>query len=166
VCFATIVTSRYEFVTRWRVDASAGESFDVISRAMDYPRWWPAVWLRVEVLEPGDERGVGRRVKVLSRGWLPYRLRWTATTIAIDRPRSLTVRASGDFDGEGRWTLTQHAGQTEIVYHWNVEANKPLLRYLSFLLRPIFAANHRWAMARGEDSLRLELARRRASPPQ
>jgi hypothetical protein len=29
-------------------------------------------------------------------------------------------------------------------------------------LRPIFAANHRWAMARGEESLRLELARRHA----
>lgn len=32
----------------------------------------------------------------------------------------------------------------------------------SFLLRPIFAANHRWTLARGEESLKLELARRRA----
>ena len=29
-------------------------------------------------------------------------------------------------------------------------------------LRPFFAANHRWAMARGEESLALELRRRRA----
>jgi hypothetical protein len=31
------------------------------------------------------------------------------------------------------------------------------------VIKPLFAANHRWAMARGEESLRLELARRRAA---
>ena len=30
-------------------------------------------------------------------------------------------------------------------------------------MKPLFEANHRWAMARGEESLRLELARRRAT---
>src|SRR5579859_6561859 len=34
------------------------------------------------------------------------------------------------------------------------------MRDLSFLLRPVFAANDDWAMARGEESLRLELERR------
>ena len=32
-------------------------------------------------------------------------------------------------------------------------------------MKPIFGANHRWAMARGEESLNLELARRRATDP-
>ena len=41
-----------------------------------------------------------------------------------------------------------------------IRAEKPLLRYLSFLLKPVFSANHRWAMARGEESLRAELGRR------
>jgi hypothetical protein len=49
------------------------------------------------------------------------------------------------------------------VYDWRIRAEKPLLKRLSFLLRPLFEANHRWAMARGEESLKLELARRRAS---
>jgi hypothetical protein len=48
-----------------------------------------------------------------------------------------------------------------ITYNWRVSAIKPLLRWLSWLLRPVFAANHRWAMARGEESLRPELRRRR-----
>ena len=30
-------------------------------------------------------------------------------------------------------------------------------------MRPVFEANHRWAMAQGEASLKLELARRRAT---
>ena len=70
------------------------------------------------------------------------------------------MRASGDFEGEGRWSLTQDGLYTDVTYHWSIEANKPLLRYLSFLLRPLFAANHHWAMARGEESLERELARR------
>jgi hypothetical protein len=50
----------------------------------------------------------------------------------------------------------------EMTYDWRLRAEKPLLRNLSFLLKPLFEANHRWAMARGEESLKLELARRRA----
>lgn len=53
-----------------------------------------------------------------------------------------------------------------ITYEWQVQAAKPLLRRLSWLLKPLFAANHRWAMARGEESLRLELRRRRATTPE
>ena len=37
-----------------------------------------------------------------------------------------------------------------------LSADKALLRYLSFLLKPVFAMNHRWAMAQGEKSLRVE----------
>ena len=53
--------------------------------------------------------------------------------------------------------------RSSITYDWRVSASKPLLRRLTWLLRPVFSANHRWAMARGEESLRLELRRRRAS---
>jgi hypothetical protein len=48
-----------------------------------------------------------------------------------------------------------------ITFDWKLVAEKPLLRYLSFLFKPIFSANHRWAMARGEESLKRELARKR-----
>ena len=51
----------------------------------------------------------------------------------------------------------------DITYDWRLRAEKPLLRNLSFLLKPLFEANHRWAMAQGEESLKLELARRRAA---
>jgi len=40
------------------------------------------------------------------------------------------------------------------------------LRYLSFLLKPAFSANHRWAMERGRESLELEIARRHAQTPE
>ena len=60
------------------------------------------------------------------------------------------------------WTLTQDGEHVDVTYDWRILAEKPLLRYGSVVLRPFFAANHRWAMARGEESLALELRRRRA----
>jgi len=50
-----------------------------------------------------------------------------------------------------------------LTYDWRIRAEKPLLRWLSPLLKPLFAANHRWAMAQGERSLARELARRAAA---
>jgi hypothetical protein len=49
-----------------------------------------------------------------------------------------------------------------VTYDWLVIAEKGILRRLSRVMKPIFSANHHWAMARGLTSLRLELARRRA----
>ena len=50
-----------------------------------------------------------------------------------------------------------------MTYVWTVQARKPLIRSLSFLLKPVFEANHRWAMARGEEGLTRELLLRRDS---
>ena len=61
------------------------------------------------------------------------------------------------------WTFEQDGAFVDITYDWRLRAEKPLLRNLSFLMKPLFEANHRWAMAQGEESLRLELARRRAT---
>src|SRR6185312_15347263 len=72
------------------------------------------------------------------------------------------LTAIGDLVGDGRWTFEQDGPEVVITYDWRVSATKEVLRRLTWLLRPIFAANHRWAMARGEESLRLELRRRRA----
>ena len=51
---------------------------------------------------------------------------------------------------------------TLVTYDWLVIAEKGILKTLSAIMKPIFSANHHWAMARGEESLKLELARRHA----
>ena len=78
-------------------------------------------------------------------------------------PYGFTIVANGDFEGVGVWTFDESGPYVDVAYDWRIRAEKPLLRNLSFLLKPIFEANHRWAMARGEQSLVLELARRRAT---
>lgn len=155
-------SSQYSFTTRWRMTGDSAEVYRTIEDTTEFVRWWPAVWLKVDVLDPGDEQGHGRVVALVTKGWLPYVLRWQARTVAKTFPQRIVLQASGDFDGEGRWTFCPTGSEVDIEYLWTIRADKPLLRYLSFVLRPAFEANHRWAMERGEESLRLELARRRA----
>jgi hypothetical protein len=155
-------SNAYHFDTRWRVPGTVDEVAAVLGDTAELGRWWPSVYLDVRELSPGDEQGLGKEVDLYTKGWLPYTLRWRFRVVEQRWPHSLTLVASGDFVGRGVWTLTQDGPWVDVRYEWDVRADKPLLRRLSFLLRPLFAANHRWAMAQGEASLRLELARRRA----
>jgi hypothetical protein len=123
-------------------------------------RWWPSVYLKVTEREPGAADGVGRVVELLTRGRLPYKLHWFFRVTESCRPHGFSIEAWGDFDGRGVWTFAQDGRFVDITYDWKIRAEKPLLRYLSFMLKPVFSANHRWAMARGEESLRAELGRR------
>ena len=152
----------YEFLTRWELEATPEEVYDIIADASRLPEWWPAVYLRAQVLEPGDERGVGRVIALHTKGYLPYTLRWRFRVVDARRPVRLALEAIGDFVGLGVWTF-EPAGKTVVIrFHWSVRAEKRLLRAFSFLLKPVFKANHRWAMSAGYTSLMLEVWRRRA----
>jgi hypothetical protein len=154
--------NEYAFLSRWRVTGDVREVAAILEDTPALSCWWPAVYLDVALLDPGDARGVGKRASLLTKGWLPYTLRWKFDVVESRSPHGFTIAASGDFDGTGRWTLAQAGPEVDVTFDWRIRAEKPLLRRLSFLLKPMFAANHRWAMARGEESLRLELLRRRA----
>ena len=77
-------------------------------------------------------------------------------------PAGFTIEATGDFLGRGIWTFEQDGDWVNAAFDWRLRAEKPLLRYLSFLLKPLFRANHRWAMARGREGLQKELDARAA----
>jgi hypothetical protein len=153
----------YHFVSKWKVEGTCGEVADILADTLSLTRWWPSVYLDVRELEPPDSRGVGRRVALVTKGWLPYTLRWEFQVVESRYPHGFTIAVSGDFDGRGAWVFEQAGPFVEITYDWRLSAEKPVLKSLSFALRPLFEANHRWAMARGEESLKLELLRRRAT---
>lgn len=157
------MSNQYHFITRWRVKGTAEEVFAILGQPVEYPRWWPSVYLMVRELVPGNLDGEGRRMRLVTKGWLPYQLRWGASTIESRRPNRISVQATGDFEGRGIWSIMEDGAFTDITFDWKLSAEKPLLRYLSPLLRPAFEANHRWAMEQGRKSLELELARYRAS---
>ena len=159
----------YAFLTVWHVPAAREEVVAVLGDAAGLARWWPSVYLEVRVLEPGDADGVGRLVDLYTKGWLPYTLRWRFRVTSSTPPDGFAIEAEGDFVGRGVWTFTDEAEadassgpMTRVEYDWRIRAEKGVLKTFSFVMKPVFAANHRWAMARGQESLRLELARRHA----
>jgi hypothetical protein len=155
--------NQYAFLTHWRVAGTCGEVADILGDPLDLPRWWPSVYLKVEELRAAGANGLGGRVRLHTKGWLPYTLTWDSELIESHYPHGYTLAASGDFDGRGVWTFAQDGRFVDVTYDWRLSAQKPLLRTLSPVLKRIFAANHRWAMAQGEESLKVELARRRAT---
>ncbi|MCB9230061.1 MAG: polyketide cyclase [Bacteroidia bacterium] len=164
-----MANNKYKFVTQWTVEGDIHTVSDLLNRPEELPLWWPAVYLEVEKRREG-----GRDVYYLfTKGWLPYTLRWHFYQTAAELPQRMELQAKGDLEGYGIWTLKQKGKQVEVRYDWEVDANKPILRYLSFLFKPVFAFNHHWAMKKGLESLQLELKRLKsglsrdeaASPP-
>jgi hypothetical protein len=158
-----MTSSDYHFVTVWRVPGTIAEVKAVLSDGRTLPRWWPSVYLEVVPRVDGDADRLGSVTDLHTTGWLPYTLRWTLTITEPITDAGFALSAAGDLNGAGVWTFVQDGPEVVITYDWTVSAGKPLLRRLSWLLRPAFAANHRWAMARGEESLKLELRRNRAA---
>ena len=159
-------TNDYHFVDKWRVEAGLTEVADIIEDALSLPRWWPSVYFAVQEIEPGGEGGVGKLISLRAGGWLPYTLRINFRTIASNYPHGFTLEADGDLEGAGIWIFEEDGAFVNITYDWTVRANKSIVRSLSFLLKPIFRSNHNWTMQRGEESLKLELERRRARSPE
>jgi hypothetical protein len=154
-------SNEYHFIAHWRVEATCEEVYAVLDGVADLPRWWPAVYLSVKRLPPEPERGPGNVYELWTKGWLPYTLRWRMRRTAKNPPHGFTFEAWGDFVGRGEWTFTQDKPCVDVTFDWRLRADKPLIKALSWLFKPIFSANHRWAMTKGEESLNLELLRRR-----
>jgi uncharacterized protein YndB with AHSA1/START domain len=139
------VASEYVFVDEWEVDAPLEAVYDALVDARTYPEWWKPVYLRVE----GDRRETRHHFK----GRLPYTLKMRARLVDEDRPRRFDVEVDGDLRGHGRWTLTPRDDRVHVRWDWTVYADRPLLRYLTPVLKPLFRWNHSWAVARARVGL-------------
>jgi len=139
---------------------------DIIGDALSFARWWPAFVLGGEQVEEGDAKGVGTVYAWRLKGWLPYVVRFKTRVLESHPPHGYSVEAFGDLTGRGVWSFEQDGEWVDVTYDWRVSADRPLLRYGSFIAKPLLASNHRWAMLRGEESLKLELERRRATTPE
>jgi hypothetical protein len=154
----------YHFIDRWRVEGNVREVADIIEDVLSLPAWWPSVYFEVKELEPGAEHGLGKLTSLRAGGWLPYTLRINFRTTESHYPDGFSMDATGDLEGKGVWAFSQDGAFVDVTYDWTVRANKPIIDKLSFLLKPVFRSNHNWTMKRGEESLKLELQRRRGLP--
>jgi hypothetical protein len=156
----------YHFVEHWTVPGfSPQEVYDVISDARLLPEWWKGVYREVE---PVDGRWtaprVGARIRAKARGFLPYQLRFILESTALEPGRVVEVGIHGDLEGVWRATLSLQGNGTRVDIEEKVFARKPLIRFLSPLLKPLFAWNHYWTSPRGEAGLRAYLTERPRRP--
>lgn len=156
--------NEYYMPTNWRIKGDIQEVYEVCSNFLDYKRWWPHVYLDVQVA--GIDEEIGNEVfAIFSKGWLPYTLRWNSCKTHEDPPHTLSLKATGDLIGRGTWKFEQDGEYVNVRFDWYVNAEKPLLKYLSPVMKPIFRANHYWAMGKGLECLIQELERRARTTP-
>jgi len=140
-------SNKYHFEDHWHIPHSADDVWDVLAEAEKFPEWWRGVYLDATRLD-------SVRITVLTRGWLPYKLRWTIETVRKEKPHVIEFKASGDFSTDGsRWVLTPKPGGTDVLLDWNPVVEKPIVKVLSPVLKPLFEWNHHWAMNLGEKQL-------------
>ena len=156
--------NNYHFIERWDIpDATPAEVYAVISDARLLPSWWTGVYLTAEALGPDGAEQVGDKARVTARGFLPYRLHFVLEATALEPGQLVETRAVGDFSGVWRARLSAvgaDAGAgTRVDIDWTVTVEKPLVRRLSPLLKPLFVWKHNWTTPRGEAGLRAYLAR-------
>jgi hypothetical protein len=152
------VHNEYRFVDRWFVRAALDDTYELVGDTVGYPGWWGDVFLSVEG-DDGPPRP-GRHVEIVSRGFLPYRLRWEAEVVEVEAPRRFDFTMTGDFVGGGRWTFEPAEGGTDAIFDFRPRVEKPGVKQLSPLLKPVFRWNHRWAMTHGERGVNALLDRR------
>lgn len=82
-------------------------------------------------------------------------MRWQFRVTEVKKPERLAIEAWGDFVGRGIWTFVSDDAGTNVAYDWPIMADKPTLKRFSSVMKPIFSANHPWAMEKGEQSIKL-----------
>lgn len=145
------MVDEYVFIDEWEVDAPQEAIFDALADARTYPEWWRPVYLKVDA---DCEPRVGCVSRQEFKGRLPYHLNTRSEIVRLERPREFEVEVVGDLTGKGVWTLTPaDAGKVHIRFDWRVIADRPLLRYLTPVLRPLFRWNHNWSIKRAIEGL-------------
>jgi len=145
-----MASSEYVFIDEWDVEAPIERVFDALADARTYPDWWRPVYIAVEA---DCEPRVGCVSRQEFKGRLPYHLKTSSQIVRYEPPREFEVDVVGDLAGRGVWTLTPHNGRVHVRFDWRVLADRPLLRYLTPILRPVFRWNHNWSIKRAIDGL-------------
>ena len=152
--------AQYEFVTTWQLDAPVADVFEFLRDSERYPVWWKGV-KAVEVLETGNENGVGDTSRFTWRSVLPYSLSFDLRVTRVEEPYVIEGQAFGELAGSGIWTLSERGDSgTTVVYDWRVHTTKWWMNAFGPLARPAFVWNHDVVMRQGAKGLAAALGAR------
>jgi hypothetical protein len=153
-----MATNYYVFADKFTAPCNVETAFEYLHRVEEYTRWWGKVYKKIERLKDGAANGVGTKYRLTFAGFLPYTLTLENEETLVDRPFRFEFVASGDLEGKGAWIFTPVANGTEVTFDWRVAANKKVIRIFSFLLKPLFRANHAYCVRAANEGIRKDLA--------
>jgi len=153
----------FEIGSEWVLRARARDVVELLSEPLAITQWWSSVFMAGEIIERGDAFGVGCTVRLHTKGLLPHTFQFVARIAESDGRDRMVIVTRGDFEGRGELHLVQRGDDVHVTIDWTVDVRKPWIRPLLGLFKPVFIANHRWAMRQGRIGLERELQRRARS---
>lgn len=152
----------FRFEESWDIPgAGVEEVYDVLAHGELLPLWWKGVYLEARKLNDEAEPRVGARLAAKVRTFLPFTLDFVIEATELSPPRRVAVKTSGDLDGAWSATLSQRSDGVHADLIFEVAVERPGMRLLAPLLRPLFMLNHYWTTPKGERGLREFVAARR-----
>lgn len=146
----------YRFVTTWRIEAPLQAVSEAICYSMNWPHWWSNVE-RVEEIAPCDAQGIGGVRRYTWRGNLPYSLTFDIRVIHFEPLAVIEGVASGDVEGQGRWSFSTDGAVTIVRYEWQIRTTRAWMNLLAVFARPIIEWNHNAVMQQGGMALARKL---------
>ncbi|MDX1807463.1 MAG: hypothetical protein R3267_10605 [Paenisporosarcina sp.] len=138
---------QYHFETHWEFESDIEQIWELINGS-DHGDWWHG--LDAKRIKKGDRmNGVGDRFITTFHTKLPYQLSFESEVIKKERPLYIEIKASGELEGIGVWTLAQVGSITHVQYTWEVNTTKKWMNFFGPLLRPGFVWNHKQVMDEG-----------------
>jgi len=150
----------YVLVDKFVVPCNRETAYEYIRDIEEYPRWWSRVYKRIIVVQRALPGKPGGRYLVTVRGFLPYTLTIQNEVTVVQKPDRIEFVSNGDLQGKGTWLFREADAGTEITFDWRVVANKGTVRLFSFMLKPMFRANHVFCVRRAEEGIIKDLAKR------
>lgn len=159
---ASGVRSRhFEINSSWKLHGTVEEIAAILEDPLSLTRWWGPVFMKGELVSTGNSGLEGVTVRFFTKGLLPHTFQFTAQVARLDEAGEVVIRTWGDFDGVGHIAIEQCGSHVWVDVNWSVTVEQPYIRFLLAAFKPVFTANHRWAMRRGREGLQAEIARRR-----
>jgi hypothetical protein len=151
----------FAYTTIWHFKSPLALVWNELADPLDWPSWWRSME-RVDQTTPGDALGVGAVHRYTVKGALPYRLAFDMRTTVVETHSRIEGTAMGELEGQGVWTFSEEEDEsmTHVRYDWSVVANKPWMKLLAPVARPLYRWNHDAVMRAGEQGLRARLATR------
>jgi hypothetical protein len=154
----------FRLTSVWRLDGEVSEAIAIFHDMATIVDWWPAAFMRIEIVDPGGPASLGKVVRLHTKGLLPHTFQFLARMGDVDRPDTVEIAVRGDFHGLALIAARKVDDRFELRFDWQIRLRHPLMSRIAPFVRPVLAWNHGWVMRHGRSGLQREIYRRRGMP--